>query len=80
MQPGMPIQRGGEYLNFGPFLEVQDFEQVLTASQFDSAKHLLHSRGWGKGSISIQQTLNVIRVESLNTLNSLQNQRVMTCP
>lgn len=45
----MTVPRGGDYLNFGPFLSVKDFEQVLNASQFDSAKHLRHSRGWGKG-------------------------------
>jgi MoaA/NifB/PqqE/SkfB family radical SAM enzyme len=46
----MTIPKGTEYLNFGPFLEVKDFEQALNDSQFDSAKHLLHSSGWGKGS------------------------------
>jgi hypothetical protein len=44
----MGIPKGVECLNFGPFVEVEDFEQVLNASQFDSAKHLRHSRGWGK--------------------------------
>ena len=44
----MTIPKGEEYLNFGPFLEMQDFDQVFSASQFDSAKHLRHSRGWGK--------------------------------
>jgi pyruvate-formate lyase-activating enzyme len=43
------VPKGGEYLNFGPFLEVGDYEQVLKDSQFDSAKHLRHSHGWGKG-------------------------------
>lgn len=42
----MIIPRGSEYLNFGPFLEVQDFESALETSQFDSAKHLRHSNGW----------------------------------
>jgi MoaA/NifB/PqqE/SkfB family radical SAM enzyme len=65
----MTIPKGADYLNFGPFLEVKDFEQVLNASQFDSAKHLRHSRGWGKGSIPVGQTLNAIRIESLNILN-----------
>lgn len=51
----LTIPRGGEYLNFGPFLEVKDFEQVLNASQFDSAKHLRHSAGWGKGTVRINQ-------------------------
>ena len=54
----MTIPKGGEYLKFGPFLEVQDFDQVLKASQFDSAKHLHHSRGWGKESIPVGQILN----------------------
>jgi len=44
----MTIPRGGEYLNFGSFLEVIDFEKVFYTSQFDSIKHLRHSRGWGK--------------------------------
>jgi hypothetical protein len=44
----MVIPRGSEYLNFGLFLEVQDFESVLETSQFDTAKHLHHSNGWGK--------------------------------
>lgn len=42
------IPRGSDYLNFGPFLEIKDFEQALHASQFDSAKHLRYSHGWEK--------------------------------
>lgn len=45
----MIIPSGSDYLSFGPFLEVKDFEQALNASQFDRAKHLRHSRGWKKG-------------------------------
>jgi MoaA/NifB/PqqE/SkfB family radical SAM enzyme len=44
----MVIPKGADYLNFGPFLEVEDLEQVLAMSEFDVAKHLRHSRGWGK--------------------------------
>jgi MoaA/NifB/PqqE/SkfB family radical SAM enzyme len=54
----MIIPKGSDYLNFGPFLEVTDFEHALNASQFDSAKHLRHSRGWEKGTISLGQVLN----------------------
>lgn len=54
----MTIPKGGEYLNFGPFLEVKDFDQVFNTSQFDSAKHLRHSSGWGKGSVPFRQPLN----------------------
>jgi MoaA/NifB/PqqE/SkfB family radical SAM enzyme len=49
----MIIPRGSDYLNFGPFLEVTDFQHTLNASQFDSAKHLRHSRGWVKEAASI---------------------------
>ena len=59
------VPRGSEYQSFGPFLEVKDFEQVLSTSQFDSAKHLRHSRGWGKGAAPITPTRNASRVDSL---------------
>lgn len=53
----MIIPRGADYLNFGPFLNVKDFEYALNASQFDSAKHLRHSHGWEKGAKSMGQVL-----------------------
>jgi MoaA/NifB/PqqE/SkfB family radical SAM enzyme len=62
----MTIPRGGEYLNYGPFLEVKDFEQVMESSQFDSDKHLRHSRGWGKGSMPVGQSLSVSWGDALN--------------
>ena len=65
----MTIPKGGEYLNFGPFLEVQDFDQVFNASQFDSDKHLRHSRGWGKGSVPVGQPLDANKISVFNTLN-----------
>ncbi|MGE5249167.1 MAG: radical SAM protein [Bacteroidota bacterium] len=48
----LTIPRGADYLNFGPFLEVKDFEQVLSASQFDAPKHVRHSLAWGRDAIS----------------------------
>lgn len=57
----MIIPRGSDYLNFGPFLDVKDFEYALNASQFDSAKHLRHSRGWEKGAASIGPVLKSSR-------------------
>lgn len=48
----MIVPRGSDYLNFGAFLEVEDYERALSASQFDSAKHLRHSHGWQKGAAS----------------------------
>jgi len=66
----MTIPKGGEYLNFGPFLEVNDFNQVLNASQFDSAKHLSHSRGWGKEKVKIGQAVNLNKISIFDTIHS----------
>jgi MoaA/NifB/PqqE/SkfB family radical SAM enzyme len=65
----LTIPKGGEYLNFGPFLEVKDFEYALNASQFDSAKHIHHSRGWDKRSLPVGQTVSISRVGILATPN-----------
>jgi MoaA/NifB/PqqE/SkfB family radical SAM enzyme len=62
----LTIPKGAEYLNFGPFLEVKDFGQVLNASQFDSAKHMYHSRGWKKEAVPARRTLNTGHVYSFN--------------
>lgn len=63
------IPRGSEYLNYGAFLEVKDFKQVLQDSQFDSDKHLRHSHGWEKELCPPQQVENASRGESLDILN-----------
>ncbi len=42
------IPSGPSFLSYGPFLEIEDLEGVIKASQFDVAKHLRHSRGWKK--------------------------------
>jgi MoaA/NifB/PqqE/SkfB family radical SAM enzyme len=47
----MVIPRGADYLNYGPFLEVEDLDAALEASQFDSPKHLRHSREWKRNSV-----------------------------
>jgi len=62
----LTIPKGAEYLNFGPFLEVKDFGQVLNASQFDSAKHMYHSRNWRKEPMPARRTLNTGQVYSFN--------------
>lgn len=64
----MVIPKGADYLNFGPFLEVKDFNSALKASQFDSAKHVRHSLGWGKAATPIRQALNVSLIDSFNIL------------
>jgi MoaA/NifB/PqqE/SkfB family radical SAM enzyme len=42
------VPSGPDFLAYGPFLEIQDLDAVLAASQFDAAKHRRHSRGWEK--------------------------------
>ena len=44
----MVIPKGPDYLNFGQFLELENLDEALEASQFDSPKHLRHSREWAK--------------------------------
>jgi hypothetical protein len=44
----MVVPKGSDYLDYGPFLAVTDIDEVLSASEFDSAKHLRHSRSWKK--------------------------------
>jgi MoaA/NifB/PqqE/SkfB family radical SAM enzyme len=42
------VPSGGDFLTYGPFLEVKDLDQALKATDFDSPKHLRHSKGWSK--------------------------------
>lgn len=62
----MTIPRGGEYLNFGPFLGVSDFEQAIRSSEFDTAKHLNHARGWVSSSGAVDPNRAVLRYKNEN--------------
>jgi MoaA/NifB/PqqE/SkfB family radical SAM enzyme len=42
------VPAGGSYLDYGPFLEVDDLDRILKRTEFDAAKHRLHSLGWSK--------------------------------
>lgn len=42
------VPSGPDFFVLGPFLDIEDFDAVLAASQFDAAKHLQHSCGWEK--------------------------------
>lgn len=42
------VPSGPDFFTYGPFLDIEDLDAVLAASQFDAAKHLRHSRGWEK--------------------------------
>jgi hypothetical protein len=45
----LTVPSGSDYLNYGPFLEVDDLEAILTRTDFDAPKHRMHSKGWSKG-------------------------------
>ncbi len=45
---GLYVPSGPEYHYFGPFLEIEDLDAILSASDFDSIKHLRHSEAWRK--------------------------------
>ena len=42
------IPEGEQFTSFGPLLEIEDINEVVNQSMFDSQKHLKHSKGWGK--------------------------------
>ncbi len=42
------IPRGSEFMSYGRFLDIEDFELAIDDSRFDRAKHLRHSKGWQK--------------------------------
>ena len=43
------IPEGENFTSFGSFLEIEDIYKVIKQSKFEAAKHLRHSKGWGKG-------------------------------
>jgi len=42
------IPEGENFNSFGSFLEIEDINEVIRQSKFEAAKHLRHSKGWGK--------------------------------
>ncbi len=44
----LSVPSGPDYLNYGPFLEVDDLEALLGRTDFDAPKHQRHSRGWNR--------------------------------
>ena len=44
------IPEGDKFTSFGPFLDIEDLNNVIKRSKFDSQKHLKHSQGWEKKS------------------------------
>lgn len=57
---GLYVPSGPQYHYLEPFLEIEDLDTILSASDFDSIKHLRHSKAWGKdcvvrGELSLPQ-------------------------
>ena len=44
----LTVPVGGEYLDYGPFLEVTDLEALLERTDFDAPKHRRHAQGWSR--------------------------------
>ncbi len=44
------IPHGSDFHSYGQFIEITDLDAVLEKAQFDSAKHLRHSKGWSRSS------------------------------
>jgi MoaA/NifB/PqqE/SkfB family radical SAM enzyme len=42
------IPKRSEFYTYGKFLEIENFNEVLESSNFDSPKHLAHSKKWKK--------------------------------
>jgi hypothetical protein len=45
----LTVPSGSDFLNYGPFLDVADLEDLLDRTEFDAPKHQKHSTGWSKG-------------------------------
>lgn len=42
------IPKGSDFYTYGKFLEIENFEEALETSDFDSPKHIQHSQKWKK--------------------------------
>jgi MoaA/NifB/PqqE/SkfB family radical SAM enzyme len=48
----LTVPAGSDYLNYGPFLEVENLDALLARTDFDAPKHRLHSAGWSRSAMS----------------------------
>lgn len=44
----LTVPVGGEFRNYGPFLEIDDLDALLGKSDFDAPKHQIHAQGWSR--------------------------------
>ncbi len=52
---GLYVPSGPTYHYFGQALEIDNLDAILSASTFDSIKHLAHSKAWGHTGQTIEQ-------------------------
>jgi MoaA/NifB/PqqE/SkfB family radical SAM enzyme len=46
----LTVPAGSEFLNYGPFLAIENLHEFLETTDFEAAKHVRHSKGWSKES------------------------------
>jgi len=51
------IPEGKNFTSFGSFLKIKDINEVITQSKFEAAKHLRHSKGWGKSNKPLKKII-----------------------
>jgi MoaA/NifB/PqqE/SkfB family radical SAM enzyme len=44
----LTVPVGSDFRNYGPFLEVEDLEELLANTEFDAPKHHRHASGWSR--------------------------------
>ena len=44
----LTVPSGSRFLNYGPFLAIDDLGDFLTSTDFDAFKHEIHSKGWSR--------------------------------
>jgi MoaA/NifB/PqqE/SkfB family radical SAM enzyme len=44
----LTVPVGDEFRNYGPFLDVEDLDEVLARSRFEAPKHRRHAAGWSR--------------------------------
>lgn len=44
----LTVPSGGEFRNYGPFLEIDDVTELLDRTDFDAPKHHRHAEGWSR--------------------------------
>jgi MoaA/NifB/PqqE/SkfB family radical SAM enzyme len=46
----LTVPVGGEFRSYGPFLDIDDLDALLSRTEFDAPKHLRHAEGWSSSS------------------------------